>query len=364
MVINSRRRGFTLVELLVVIAIIGILIALLLPAIQAAREAARRANCLNNLKQIGLGFQGVDSALTRFPSACKIDKSQQPPVTQGVAGVGWSWCVDILPFIEQRPLYDSLEIQNGFPLDATLPHIQAMATVVKEFHCPSYSGNDFTDPLAVDREAITNYKVMGATVIESLEVATTANPTMPPFGIEHPDGGVFPGSRHGTDGFQRDGTAHTILVVESTEQYNARWLCGMECVVVALPTNTALTNMNVSPINPSNPGVGIPYPHPSGYELAPNKFWDESQAVGVPYIAFDYQQEAYNDNGLMIQGAGPVANIPATYFMRGPASDHSGVTNHLFADGSVQPIANTMDSAAYMFLTTRNNGDPSPPLTP
>ena len=147
---RSRRRGFTLVELLVVIAIIGILIALLLPAIQAAREAARRANCLNNLKQIGLGFQGVDSALTRFPSACKIDKSQQPPVTQGVAGVGWSWCVDILPFIEQRPLYDSLEIQNGFPLDATLPHIQAMATVVKEFHCPSYSGNDFTDPLAVD----------------------------------------------------------------------------------------------------------------------------------------------------------------------------------------------------------------------
>ena len=62
-----RRSGFTLIELLVVIAIIGVLIGLLLPAVQSAREAARRAQCVNNLKQIGIALHNYHSSLNTFP---------------------------------------------------------------------------------------------------------------------------------------------------------------------------------------------------------------------------------------------------------------------------------------------------------
>lgn len=102
-----RQRGFTLVELLVVIAIIGILVALLLPAIQAAREAARRAECSNNLKQIGLALQNYHDTYEVFPYG---SWRSNPP-----GGWGLSWWVGILPYIEQQAGYDQMEFGGSHP---------------------------------------------------------------------------------------------------------------------------------------------------------------------------------------------------------------------------------------------------------
>lgn len=96
----TRRRAFTLVELLVVIAIIGVLVALLLPAVQAARESARRMKCQNNLKQISLGLHNYHDVFLVFPPGAI--KSNQT-----------SWTVFILPFLEQKGLYDQFVFTQG-----------------------------------------------------------------------------------------------------------------------------------------------------------------------------------------------------------------------------------------------------------
>ena len=97
----QHRRGFTLIELLVVVAIIGVLIALLLPAVQAAREAARRAQCVNNLKQIGLGLHNYHDTVGSLPMG------RERGTIDG-QGRGYSAYAMVLPYLEQGSAYDSI----------------------------------------------------------------------------------------------------------------------------------------------------------------------------------------------------------------------------------------------------------------
>lgn len=134
--LRSRRRGFTLVELLVVIAIIGILIALLLPAVQAAREAARRAQCTNNLKQLGLALHNYHDIQKSLPSGVIQQASSYKPTgySNPTDVNGWAWSALILPFIEQAPLHEACGIGRGVPIDLRLKEIQ---TPLSAYRCPS-----------------------------------------------------------------------------------------------------------------------------------------------------------------------------------------------------------------------------------
>jgi prepilin-type N-terminal cleavage/methylation domain-containing protein/prepilin-type processing-associated H-X9-DG protein len=160
------RRAFTLVELLVVIAIIGILVALLLPAVQAAREAARRAQCINNMKQMQLGIIGFEDVKKKFPSG-------RAGLDSATDGRGESAFVQILPFIEEQQLFDLVDKQ--YPVwdwahqaewDVIANNITVLGTVVKSYRCPSdptpntYTSKELEwaeDPPAATILALTSY---------------------------------------------------------------------------------------------------------------------------------------------------------------------------------------------------------------
>src|SRR5436305_3272667 len=98
---GPRRRAFTLIELLVVIAIIAVLIALLLPAVQAAREAARRAQCVNNMKQLGLAIHNYESTNSAFPSGGLLVRSDVTSSAGTTLYGVWSIHAMMLPAMEQ-----------------------------------------------------------------------------------------------------------------------------------------------------------------------------------------------------------------------------------------------------------------------
>jgi prepilin-type N-terminal cleavage/methylation domain-containing protein/prepilin-type processing-associated H-X9-DG protein len=156
--------GFTLIELLVVIAIIAVLIALLLPAVQAAREAARRAQCSNNLKQIGLAIANYESAIgcivpgyisfcssgncgsaaaATIPSQFAVPGYNPDPHTLD-NGPGWGWLAMLLPYAEQSPLYAATNVnlptwsaENG----------TVVLTQIGIFLCPSANNPTPTCPM-------------------------------------------------------------------------------------------------------------------------------------------------------------------------------------------------------------------------
>ena len=130
----ATRRGLSLVELLVVIAVIAVLVALLLPAVQGAREAARRAQCGNNLRNVGCALYGHLIAKRTFPIGCL---EWRPPGSARLADLrkrNYAWSAWILPWLEEQGTADAIDFNQ--PYDAAANRAAA-ATVIPIFLCPS-----------------------------------------------------------------------------------------------------------------------------------------------------------------------------------------------------------------------------------
>jgi len=243
-----RRRGFTLIELLVVIAIIAVLIGLLLPAVQAAREAARRAQCVNNLKQIGLALHNYNDTLGSFPPGGINDP--------GWNGTWWDWLAFTLPQMEQGPLYNAINfslpnINQQSANFAADPQGTVYRSVIGSFLCPSdpVAGTGIVNNLSwltaggnwdlIGRQysaAVTCYVGNWGdmkTGNSTFDFYSSESPvgTRPNWGCEGKFRGIFGDCSNGQTVSLReitDGTSNTLLVGESSPNMNGAlaWVNG------------------------------------------------------------------------------------------------------------------------------------------
>ena len=247
---RRRRGGFTLIELLVVIAIIAVLIALLLPAVQSAREAARRAQCVNNLKQIALAMHNYHSNVGSFPPGSLAGGNNSP--AGWWSGPWWPWAAYILPQMEMAPLYNAINFSaHGLMTwdnnsgGCTSPENSTVyLTIITSYQCPT----DDTLKLFTNLNWVSTTQITGGaknfTGAPTCYVANwgdmrTSNPTFDQFagdplvngniqwGCGNTFRGMFGDCSDGavvTMANVTDGTSNTFLVGECSPYYNGSLL--------------------------------------------------------------------------------------------------------------------------------------------
>jgi prepilin-type N-terminal cleavage/methylation domain-containing protein/prepilin-type processing-associated H-X9-DG protein len=344
------RRGFTLIELLVVITIIAVLIALLLPAVQAAREAARRAQCTNNLKQIGLALSNYESGLGIFPIG---DYRNSPNAPGGCnTSIYFSWMIFIMPQMEQTAGLNSCNFNlTGLYFANTT----AIRYKIAAYVCPSDGEADQAAANTFWTFQTSYAAVTGATEIE---LYTWTPPTNADRCNAIDSEGMFGRNIAYRMSEMIDGSSNTLLVGE---------------------TSRFINEPRPSPFNFGGSGgvwKGPPWDPTTGVAL---QAWGDARLAALAYVVPRINAGAlsttspkpapYDTPISCLQAGGPIytrapnwANAPAPYGcvemgQFGFRSQHPGGANFLFGDGSVRFLKQTINMATYRALGTRAMGE-------
>jgi prepilin-type N-terminal cleavage/methylation domain-containing protein/prepilin-type processing-associated H-X9-DG protein len=347
----SRARAFTLIELLVVIAIIAVLIALLLPAVQSAREAARRAQCINNMKQLGLAMHNYHSAEGSFPTG--DIRGVGVPMMPGASNCGTNifsdcqntpWFVLMLPYFEQGNLANSYNYALGaegplMPLPlGYFANSTVAATKISTFQCPSdrdmqfqitpaYVGGALSGPLLTKG----NYGASWGNLYwgqDTYAVSSFPAPMIDPNTKLPP---TFMKSAFGfyTSGLNTmtDGSSNTVAMSEILQgaTYDVRGMMWS-----TIPGGASFMS-RMAPNSPTDYyGSGI-----YGDFLNQAIFCVTEPAQGLPCTGEAGDKPAY----------------------AGARSRHSGGVNCLFGDGSVRFIKNSISMPTWLAINSANGGE-------
>ncbi len=365
-----RRVGFTLIELLVVIAIIAVLIALLLPAVQSAREAARRAQCTNNLKQVGLAMHNYHAANNCFPPGGTNASFITGQVAQGWGC--WSAHAMMLPYMEQTTIYNALNFnivcESASNNNDDLCQTTGTTRSISIFLCPSNQGGPYGQWSGGPNGQ--SYKFPGncyfASVGSSLnQYANVPNAEVNPGSA--PPNGMFQvfGSPIGIQSVT-DGTSNTIAMGE--------WITGSNQTTMQIPQDCVVMGTALpGGVSPGSALLGMP----AGGAVF--NAWLQQCAQNIP--ATNAQGNPYNELGqdwcvgLFFHTLGntlvgpnpPYPNCDVDYYGLGDTDDdlgyfglsshHPGGCNVLMADGSSRFLKNSVSQLTLWSLGSRNQGE-------
>jgi prepilin-type N-terminal cleavage/methylation domain-containing protein/prepilin-type processing-associated H-X9-DG protein len=332
---NSCRSGFTLVELLVVIAIIGILIGLLLPAVQAALESGRRAACINNMKQIGLATKSYETSQRQYPVNWGVVQTIGTP-TNGFGAsstsMGTSWLTLILPYMDDKTLYDQIAqgqsmtyvgTYNGIPYNNSV----ASQTMVKTFICPSdpqvapFVSSSFGNATGYGP---TNYKACAG-----MNWVTSANGPAVTW-VKGRSAGKSEGVDSGNGIICRGGGTNAGASPPST--------------LTPTPFTTTDVDIRDGASKTFLAGETVPMWCPWSLWM----WYDGSTAsCGMPMNYFRF-----------LSPPDPVANASNWKYSYSFMSKHKGGCNFVMCDGSAKLQAETIDMTIYQALATIDGGEP------